>query len=45
MSRFRRAVAASTHDEFEICVADLRNELQRSHTISANQKGAIQSCA
>lgn len=39
------AVNATTHGEFESCVADLRNMLQKSQVISANQKGAIQSCA
>lgn len=39
------AVGAGTHGEFESCVADLKNMLQKSQVISANQKGAIQSCA
>lgn len=39
------AVGAATHGEFESCVADLKNMLQKSQVITANQKGAIQSCA
>jgi hypothetical protein len=39
------AVRATTHGEFVGCVADLRNMLQKTNVINANQKGAIQSCA